>query len=64
MYDFKKVVVLTEIVANIYFLLLKPIKRNLGLILETMKKFARWHHKSDISKRNVKTIISPLLFRL
>ena len=46
-----------KIVANIYFLLLKPIKRKLGLILEIMKKIARWRHKSEISKRSVKTMI-------
>ena len=28
------------------------------------EKIARWRHRSEISKRNVKTIISPLLFRL
>ena len=48
---------------TIYFLA-KPIKGKLGFILEIMKKIARWRHKSEISKRNVKTMISPLLFRL
>ena len=52
------------ILTNIYFLLLKPIKRKLGFTLEIMKKFARWRHKSEISKRTVKTMISPLLLRL
>jgi hypothetical protein len=35
-----------------------------GFILEIMKKNARWRHKSEISERNVKAMISPLLFRL
>ena len=46
------------------FLTLKPIKGKLDFLLEIMKKIARWRHKSEISKRNVKTMISPLLFRL
>ena len=37
-----------------YFLTLKPIKGTLGFILEIMKKIARWRHKSEISKRNLK----------
>jgi hypothetical protein len=53
-----------KIVEIIYFLTLKPIKGTLGFILEIMKKIARWRHKSLISKRNVKTMISPLLFCL
>ena len=53
-----------KIVKIICFLILKPIKGTLGFILEIMKKIARWRHKSEISKRNVKTMISPLLFRL
>ena len=48
----------------IIFLLLRPIKRKLGLIFETVKKFARWRHKSKISKRTVRSIISPLFFCL
>jgi hypothetical protein len=64
MLHFKKVGILTEIVRIIYFLTLKPIKGTLDFILEIMKKNARWRHKSEISKRNVKTMISPLLFRL
>ena len=60
----KKLEFWLKIVKIIQFLTLKPIKGTLGFILETMKKIARWRHKSEISKRNVKTMISPLLFRL
>ena len=49
-----------KIVKIIYFLMLKPIVLNFG----NNEKNARWRHKSEISKRNVKTMISPLLFRL
>ena len=48
----------------IYFSTLKPIKRTLGFILEPMKKIAKWCPKSEISKRIVKTMLSPLLFSL
>jgi hypothetical protein len=64
MLHFKKVGISTENVKIIYFSTQKPIKGTLGFILEIMKKIARWRHKSEISKRNVKTMISPLLFRL
>jgi hypothetical protein len=60
----KKLEFRLKIVEVIYFLKLKPIKRTLGFILEIMKKNARWRHKSEISERNVKAMISPLLFRL
>jgi hypothetical protein len=40
--------------------MLKPMKGKLGYILKIMKKNARWRHKSEISKRNLKTNISPL----
>jgi hypothetical protein len=40
------------------------MKGKLGYILKIMKKNARWRHKSEISKRNIKTNISPLLFLL
>ena len=60
----KKLEFWLKIVKIIYFVTLKPIKGTLGFILEIMKKIARWRHKSEISKRNVKTMISPLLFRL
>ena len=53
-----------EKVANIHFLLLKPIKGKWRFILEIIKKIARWHHKSNISKRTVKTMIFLLLLRL
>ena len=53
-----------KIVKLIYFLTLKPIKGTLVFILEKLKKIARWRHKSEISKKDVKTMISPLLFRL
>ena len=60
----KKLQFWLKIVKIIYFLTLKPIKGKLGFILEIMKKIARWRHKSEISKRNVKTMISPLIFHL
>ena len=60
----QKTAILTKKCQNIQFLTLKPIKETLGFILKIMKKIARWRHKSEISKRNVKTMISPLLFRL
>ena len=60
----KKLEFRLKVVKIIYFLTQKPIKGTLGFILEIMKKIARWRHKSEISKRNVKTMISPLLFRL
>ena len=60
----KKLQFWLKIVKIIYLLTLKPIKGKLGFILEIMKKIARWRHKSEISKRNVKTMISPLLFCL
>ena len=44
--------------------MLKPMKGKLGYILKIIKKIARWRHKSEISKRNLKTNISPLLFLL
>ena len=53
-YGFKKV-------ANNNFLILKPKKGKLRFIFEIIKKIARWHHKSEISKRTVKTMISPLI---
>ena len=53
-----------KIVKIIHFLTLKPIKGTLGFILEMLKKIARWRHKSEISKRNVKILTSPLLFHL
>ena len=52
----KKLQFWLKIVKIIYFLTLKPIKGILGFILEIMKKIARWRHKSEISKRNVKTV--------
>ena len=60
----KKLLFWLKIVKIIQFLTLKPIKGTLGFILKILKKIARWRHKSEISKRNVKTMISPLLFRL
>ena len=60
----KKLGLWLKIVIIIQILTVKPIKGTLGFILEIMKKIARWRHKSEISKRNVKTMISPLLFRL
>ena len=60
----KKLLFWLKIVKIIQFLTLKPIKGTLGIILKMLKKIARWRHKSEISKRNVKTMISPLLFRL
>ena len=60
----KKLEFWLKIVNIIYFSTPKLIKGTLGFILEIMKKNARWRHKSGISKRNVKTMISPLLFRL
>ena len=44
----QKIEILTEIFKIIYFLTLKPKQGTLGFILETMKKIARWHHKSEI----------------
>ena len=60
----KKLEFWLKIVNIIYFSTPKLIKGTLGFILEIMKKIARWRHKSEISKRNVKIMISPLLFRL
>ena len=60
----KKLQFWLKIIKIICFLILKPIKGKLGFILKIMKKIARWRHKSKISKRNVKFMISPLLFRL
>ena len=60
----KKLLFWLKIVKIIQFLTLKPIKGTLGIILKMLKKIARWRHKSEISKRNVKTMIYPLLFRL
>jgi hypothetical protein len=60
----KKLEYRLKIVKIIDFLTLKPIKGTLGFILEIMKKNARWRHKSEIHKRNLKTMISPLLFCL
>ena len=56
----KKLQFWLKIVGIIYFLTLKPIKGKLGFSLEIMKKIARWPHKLEISKRNVKTMITPL----
>ena len=53
-----------KIVKIIHFLTLKPIRGTLGFILKMLKKIARWRHKSEISKRNVKTMMSPLLLHL
>ena len=53
-----------KLTQSIQFLTLKPIKGTLGFILKMLKKIGRWRHKSEISKRNVKTMISPLLFCL
>jgi hypothetical protein len=53
-----------KIVKIIYNSTQKPIEGTLGFTLKIMKKNARWRHKSEISKRNVKTMISLLLFRL
>jgi hypothetical protein len=44
--------------------MLKSIKGKLGYILKVIKKIARWHHKAEILKRNIKTNISPLLLLL
>ena len=60
----KKLEFWLKIVKVTYLLTQKLIKGTLGLILEIMKKIARWRHKSEISKRNVKTMISALLFHL
>ena len=48
----------------IFFFTLNPIKGKLGFILEITKKIASWRHKLEISKRNIKIMISPLLFHL
>ena len=40
------------------------MKETLGYIFKTIQKNARWRHKSEISKINLKTNISPLLFLL
>jgi hypothetical protein len=43
----------------------KTNKGEIGLYFgNNEKKIARWRHQSEISKRNVKTMIFPLLFRL
>ena len=61
----KKLQFWLKIVANNYlFTATTNIKRKLGLIFEKVKKFARWRHKSKISKRTVRSIISPLIFCL
>ena len=57
----KKLQFWLKIVGIIYFLTLKPIKGKLGFSLEIMEKNTRWRHKSEISKRNAKTMISPPL---
>ena len=64
MYHFKKDVILTEIVKDNLFLTLKSIKGILGFVWDIITKIARWRHKSEISERNVKTMISTLLFLL
>ena len=51
-----------KIVKIIYISTQKPIEGTLGFILEIMKKIARWHHKSEISKRKIKTMISTIIF--
>jgi hypothetical protein len=40
------------------------MKGKLSYVLKLIKKNARWRHKSEISKRNLKTNISPLLLLL
>jgi hypothetical protein len=52
---------LTQSIQDYSFLTLKPKKGKLGFILKIMEKIARWRYKSEISKRNVKALISPLL---
>jgi hypothetical protein len=44
--------------------MLKPMKGKLGYILKIIIKNARWRHMLEISKRNLKTNISPLLLLL
>jgi hypothetical protein len=52
------------IVRITYFLTLKPINTLLGIIFEVKKKIARWCHKSEISKRNVKNMIFSTIIQL
>jgi hypothetical protein len=42
----------------------KTNEGEIGLYFENNKKNARWRHKSEIKKRNLKTNISPLLLLL
>ena len=60
----KKLLFWLKIAKIIQFLTLQLIKGTLGFILKMLKKNANWRHKAEISKRNVKTTISPLLFCL
>ena len=63
MQHFKKIVILYKKISNI-FLAIKSLQGKLVFILKIMKKIAKWRNKSEISKQNVKTMKSPLLFHL
>ena len=64
MLHFKKVGIMTENCQNYLNFNSETNKGDIGLYFGNNEKIARWRHMSEISKRNLKTMISPLLFRL
>ena len=63
MWHFEKVAILTENCLKYLFFNAKTNQGEIGLYFERIEK-ARWRHRSEIPKGNLKTIISPLLFSL